>query len=123
MLLHSIATARSTLCSAVKVSKLAYLLSKGLSPSECRKALSAGSLERSTGDAQNARQAMQENLRGEMFSPAKTLDTGLQAAGAAASCLLGQMSLRSNSASLCSGCFLLLDGFAKSAQPMSALMK
>lgn len=37
------------------VTKLAYLLSKGLSPGECRK-------------------AMQDNLRGEMFSPAKTLD-------------------------------------------------
>mmetsp|Transcript_62796 Transcript_62796/g.147278 ORF Transcript_62796/g.147278 Transcript_62796/m.147278 type:complete len:134 (-) Transcript_62796:74-475(-) len=37
------------------VTKLAYLLSKGLSPAECRK-------------------TMQENLRGEMFSPAKTLD-------------------------------------------------
>ncbi|CAE7213402.1 ansA [Symbiodinium sp. CCMP2592] len=36
------------------VTKLAYLLSKGLSPGECRK-------------------AMQDNLRGEMFSPAKTL--------------------------------------------------
>lgn len=47
------------------VTKLAYLLSRGLSPAECRK-------------------AMMENLRGEMFSPAKTLDvssswTNLQA--------------------------------------------
>ena len=60
---------------AAQVTKLAYLLSKGLSPSECKK---VGFVRQSELIALASSKVMSENLRGEMFSPAKTLESRVE---------------------------------------------